>query len=80
MLSNCTNNLLNLKWVKIKKFKHDEFKGNTNAGKYQCILVDVEKKMVIDILPDRTRSHLISYFTKYTRQERKNVKFFVCDM
>ena len=58
----------------------DEFKGNTNAGKYQCILVDVEKKKVIDILPDRCQSHLINYFTKYSRQERKKVKFFVCDM
>ncbi len=47
---------------------------------YQCILVDGKKKKVIDILPDRYQSHLISYFTKYSRQERKNVKFFVCDM
>jgi Transposase and inactivated derivatives len=58
----------------------DEFKGNTDEGKYQCILVDVEKKKVIDILPDRKQSHLINYFTKYPRQERKSVKFFVCDM
>lgn len=58
----------------------DEFKGNTNAGKYQCILVDGEINKVIDILPNRHQSYLINYFTKYSRNERKNVKYFVCDM
>ena len=40
----------------------DEFKGNAETGKYQCILVDGEKNKVLDILPDRSQSHLVSYF------------------
>ena len=40
----------------------DEFKGDTDAGKYQCILLDAKKRRVLDILPDRTQSHLSAYF------------------
>lgn len=58
----------------------DEFKGNTDAGKYQCILTDARKHRILDILPDRTQSHLSSYFREMNRAERYRVKFFVCDM
>src|SRR5690606_10050131 len=58
----------------------DEFKGNAETGKYQCILVDGEKNKVLDILPDRSQSHLVSYFKEIPRRERSDVKFFVCDM
>lgn len=58
----------------------DEFKGNAETGKYQCILVDGEKNKVLDIIPDRSQSQLVSYFKKIPRKERHGVKFFVCDM
>jgi transposase len=58
----------------------DEFKGNAETGKYQCILVDGKKNRILDILPDRSQSHLVDYFKKIPRKERYNVKFFVCDM
>ncbi|NLZ52909.1 MAG: ISL3 family transposase [Thermoanaerobacteraceae bacterium] len=58
----------------------DEFKGNTDAGKYQCILIDAKKHRILDILPDRTQSHLSSYIREINRAERHRVKFFVCDM
>lgn len=58
----------------------DEFKGNANTGKYQCILVDPVKCKVLDILPDRTQSHLTSYFANIPKKERNQVEFFVCDM
>lgn len=58
----------------------DEFKGNTDAGKYQCILVDAKKHRILDILPDRTQKHLSSYFRECNRAQRNRVKFFVCDM
>ncbi len=58
----------------------DEFKGNAETGKYQCILVDSEKKKVLDIIPDRCQSDLVSYFRQFSRKERNRVKFFVCDM
>lgn len=58
----------------------DEFKGNTNAGKYQCILVDGESHRILDVLPNRNKSGLISYFASIPRNERLKVKFFVSDM
>lgn len=58
----------------------DEFKGNADTGKYQCILVDPRKHRLLDILPDRKQSHLSSYFREISRAERNRVKFFVCDM
>ena len=58
----------------------DEFKGNAETGKYQCILVDGERNKVLDIIPDRCQSDLVSYFKRFSRKERNNVRFFVCDM
>lgn len=58
----------------------DEFKGNAETGKYQCILVDAKKSKVLDILPDRKQGELIEYFKNFSRNQRNKVKFFVCDM
>lgn len=58
----------------------DEFKGNTGKEKYQCILTDPVNKQVIDILPSRNSSELISYFRKWDKKDRRQVKFFVSDM
>ena len=58
----------------------DEFKGNACTGKYQCILVNPKNHSIMDILPDRTQSHLTSYFREIDRAQRLRVKYFVCDM
>ena len=58
----------------------DEFKGNADGQKYQCILVDPIKRSVLDILPSRSQSHLVSYFRDIPKRERYRVNFFVCDM
>ena len=58
----------------------DEFKGNAETGKFQCILVDPKKQRVLDILPDRNTPHLSEYFSSLKRSERDRVNFFVCDM
>lgn len=58
----------------------DEFKGNADKRKYQCILVDPVKHRVLDILQDREVSYLIPYFRSIPPFERRKVKFFVCDM
>lgn len=34
----------------------------------------------MDILPDRSQSHLAQYFRKIERSQRLRVKYFVCDM
>ena len=58
----------------------DEFKGNTDKEKYQVILTNPADETVIDILPDRKKKHLISYFSRWNRFERSAVKFFVSNM
>ena len=61
-------------------FAIDEFKGNADTGKYQCIIVNPKQHTVMDILPDRTNSHLSAYFRELDRSQRYRVKFFICDM
>lgn len=58
----------------------DEFKGNTGKEKYQCILTNPKTGEVLDILPERYSSYLSKYMRKYTRDERRNVKYFISDM
>lgn len=58
----------------------DEFKGNSCTGKYQCILVNPKDRSIIDILPDRTQSHLTSYFREIDHSQRLRVRYFVYDM
>ena len=58
----------------------DEFKGNAGGQKYQCILVDPVKHSVLDILPSRSQTQLVSYFRNIPKKERYRVKFFACDM
>lgn len=58
----------------------DEFKGNAETGKYQCILTDPKKRSVLDIMPDRKQEYLVDYFHQIPKYERDKVKFFICDM
>ncbi|MBS6560882.1 MAG: hypothetical protein KH355_11485 [Clostridiales bacterium] len=54
-----------------RAFCIDELKGNTETGKYQCILVYGKHQKVIDILPDRTFSYLQFYFSSYNRRKER---------
>lgn len=63
-----------------KALSIDEFRGNTNGEKYQCILTDPVNKVVLDILPKRFKPYLTEYFREYPREERAKVDFFVSDM
>ena len=58
----------------------DEFKGNTGGEKYNCVITDITNSTVLDILPSRKKEKLLTYFRKYTKEERSKVKVFVCDM
>lgn len=58
----------------------DEFKGNTGYEKYQLILTDIASKKVINILPTRKKTDIITYFKQYSTEERKKVQYFVMDM
>jgi transposase len=56
----------------------DEFRGNTDAGKFQCILTSPKDKAIVDILPDRTAAHILDYLKSFPNKE--NVKYMVMDM
>lgn len=58
----------------------DEFKGNTGGEKYNLILTDLANGKIVDILPSRKKADIISYFRRYTAEERSKVKVFVMDM
>ena len=56
----------------------DEFKGNSGGQKYNSIVVDPKARTVLDILPNRFECDLVKYFSQFSN--RKDVKYFVCDM
>ena len=56
----------------------DEFRGNAEGEKFQCILADPKNHEVVDILPNRKHEMIRHYLLKYNN--RKDVKFVVMDM
>ena len=58
----------------------DEFKGNADGEKFQCILTNPSKRTVIDILPKRSVDSLCAYFAGFQLNNRKQVKYVVMDM
>jgi transposase len=54
----------------------DEYKGDTNAGKYQVIIADGETRTPLDILPDRS----VKTVKEYLRQKGGNVDLVIMDM
>ena len=63
-----------------KVFCIDEFKGNAETGKYQCIIVDGKKNKIVDILKNRSQAYLSSYLSSIPKFQRHNVTHFVSDM
>lgn len=56
-------NIVSFEKPKLPKVLYiDEFKGNAETRKYQCILVDRNHHKALDILRDNTFSYLQSYF------------------
>ena len=71
--------LFNKKLTKLPEvISLDEFKGNSGGQKYNSIVADPQNKEVLDILPNRYKNDLITYFSQFPN--RKQVKYFVCDM
>ena len=56
----------------------DEFRGNAEGEKFQCILADPKNRRIVDILPNRKHDMIRHYLLKYNN--RKAVKFVVMDM
>lgn len=56
----------------------DEFRGNTEYGKFQCILTDPVHKRIVDVLPTRTNAQVYDYLRAFPN--RSQVQYFVMDM
>ena len=56
----------------------DEFRGNTEYGKFQCILTDPVHKRIVDVLPTRYHSQIYEYLRAFPN--RNQVQYFVMDM
>ena len=56
----------------------DEFKADTEEGKYAFILNDPIHKKVLDVLPSRKKERLMQYFTH--TENRHSVKYIISDM
>lgn len=56
----------------------DEFKGDTEYGKFQCILTSPMEKQIVDILPTRSSSQIYNYLYGFPGRDR--VKYVVMDM
>lgn len=56
----------------------DEFRGNAGKEKFQCILTDLNKREVFDILPTRKQEDIFAYFSHF--KEKANAKYIVMDM
>ena len=56
----------------------DEFKGNTDYGKFQGIITDPVRHRVLDVLPTCYAREFDQYFSAFP--SRDQVRYFVCDM
>ncbi|MFG6120591.1 ISL3 family transposase [Thalassobacillus sp. B23F22_16] len=54
----------------------DEYKGDTNKGKFQVIIADGDTRKPLDILPDRS----VSTVKKYLREKGERVEMVIMDM
>ena len=56
----------------------DEFKGNADGRKFQCILTNPKKHEVLDVLPERNVESIAGYFNEF--ENHANVRYVVMDL
>ncbi|MDO4672334.1 MAG: ISL3 family transposase, partial [Porphyromonadaceae bacterium] len=47
---------------------------------YLCVLVDNQRRCLYDILDTRNKHHLSLYFSRFSKEDRNNVKYITIDM
>ena len=73
-MSGYPEHIINLQRV----ISFDEFKADTNRGKYAFVLNDLIHRKCLDILPERKKEYLLSYFTHCNN--RYSVEYIISDM
>lgn len=56
----------------------DEFRGNAQGEKFQCILTAPKEKRIFDILPNCRESEIFTYLRSFPN--RRDVQYFISDM
>lgn len=73
--------LKNFRPIKLPKvLSFDEFASHTRSSKYAFIVVDPIKKRIVDILENRKKATVLSYFEKFSAKERKKVTKICIDL
>lgn len=65
-------------WIGIDEIYSKMAKRTQSA--YLCVLVDHNKRALMEILPSRSKNYLNSYFDKIPLKEREKVKYVTMDM
>ena len=65
---------------KIRWLGIDELALRKGHKHYACVLIDLERGGVYDLLPDRTQDYLIPYFEKKGKAFCHRISVFSCDM
>ena len=73
-MSNYPKYIINLPRV----LSFDEFKADTDFGKYSFALNDLIHRKCLDVLPERKKESLLSYFTHCNN--RDSVEYILSDM
>ncbi len=50
------------------------------GGSYLLVIVDNDRRQLIDILPNRSKRELTKFFDSFSKEERDNVKYVTMDM
>jgi transposase len=58
----------------------DELALRKGHKSFVCVLVDLERACVIDLLPDRKKAYLLAYFRKKGKAFCEQIEVFSCDM
>ena len=73
-MSNYPKHIINLPRV----LAFDEFKTDTDCGKYSFVLNGLIHRKCLDVLPERKKESLLSYFTHCNN--RDSVEYILSDM
>lgn len=73
-MSNYSKHIINLPRVLL----FYEFKTDTDCGKYSFVLNDLIHRKCLDVLPERKKESLLSYFTHCNN--RDSVEYILSDM
>ena len=58
----------------------DEFKADTDEGKYAFVALDPINRKIVEILGDRRYDTVYRFFLKYSKAQRLKVRFIVSDL